>query len=81
MLSLSQRQHVVFLLFWGGFYCDYDDVSYWQAIYPYYILLIITTLERLAQIWIENRFGCSKKQIETFKDIEDKVKQLKRQAS
>ena len=53
---------------------QYSTISYWQVTYPYYILLIITTLERFAQIWIESRFGCSKEQIDTFSDIEEKVK-------
>ena len=30
--------------------------------------------ERIAQNWVKDRFGCSLEQIESFKDIEQKVK-------
>ena len=79
-LSDGVRQHMVFLLFWSGFYCGYENASYMQVTYPFYILLICVIVERLAQIWIENRFGCSEEQMEVFKEIEAKVKELKQQA-
>lgn len=76
LLSDVQRQHLVFILFWGGFYCDdnSDDHTFRDVTYPYYLLLIIFIMERLAQIWVRDRFGCSEEQMEYFKEIETKVK-------
>ena len=59
ILSESLRQHLVFLFFWGGFYCDNDRMSYEQTTYPFYILLTLVIAERIAQIWVKDRFGCS----------------------
>lgn len=59
VFSEETREYLVFLLFWSGFYCGYTGVSYLQVTYPFYVLLALVIVERLAQIWTENRFGCS----------------------
>lgn len=59
VLPEGTREHLIFLLFWSGFYCGYTGVSYLQVTYPFYVLLALVIVERLAQIWTENRFGCS----------------------
>ena len=48
ILSLDHRQRLTFLFFWSGFYCDYGGLNYLEVAGPYYILLIIVILERLA---------------------------------
>ena len=80
--SLS-RQKAVFLLFWAGCFCDDKndgDQDYSYVTYPYYLLLLIVIFERLAQIWVQDRFGCSEEQIKIFKDIEEKVEKYKQRA-
>ena len=64
----------------GGVYCNTEDISYISVTKRYHILLILVVLERLAQIWVEDRFGCSQEQIEQFKEIEEMVKKYKRKA-
>ena len=68
--SDSVKQQILFLFFWGGVYSDLDYQTYIQSVYPFYILMILLIMERLAQLWIDNRFGCSKEVILKFKQIE-----------
>ena len=77
IMSEETRKNLVFLFFWGGFYCDHDKMTYEETTYPFYILLILVIAERIAQIWVKDRFGCSPEQIEIFKDIEQRVKKYK----
>lgn len=80
LVAETTLEYTVFLFFWGGVYCNCADTSsgaYIDLTYPFYLMLILATMERLAQIWIENRFGCSPGQILLFRDIETKVKEYK----
>ena len=77
VMSEEARKNLVFLFFWGGFYCDHDKMTYEETTYPFYILLILVIAERIAQIWVKDRFGCSFEQIEIFKDVEQRVKKYK----
>jgi hypothetical protein len=42
------KQRLVFLFFWGGVYSDYDNGSYIESSYPFYILMMLLVFERLA---------------------------------
>ena len=66
IIGEESLQLLTFILFWSGVYNDYEDESYFMSAYPFYLLLILLIFERITQIWIENRFGCTKKLIETF---------------
>ena len=56
----------MFLFFWTGVYADNDNVEYMAAVYPFYLLLILLIIERLAQIWIDNKFGCDEELMHKF---------------
>ena len=71
---------MIFLLFWGGFYVNADLYNFEEVVWPFYVLFILVIIERLAQYWIENRFGCTEKEIANFKNIEAKVKVYKKEA-
>lgn len=47
-LSEKTKQKIVFLFFWTGVYSDNDNVDYLATVYPFYLLLILLILERLA---------------------------------
>ena len=68
--SESTRQHMLFLFFWAGVFSDLDYETYSQSVYPFYILMVLLICERLAQLWLETRFGCSDAIIRKFKQIE-----------
>jgi hypothetical protein len=68
--SEDTRKRLLFLFFWGGVYSDYDYGTYARSTYPFYILMLLLIMERLAQMWIENRFGCDEALIHKFKLIE-----------
>lgn len=54
------KRKILFLFFWSGVYSDTDYNSYASSVYPFYILMIFLVIERVAQLWIETRFGCTK---------------------
>ena len=65
-LSEKTKQKIVFLFFWMGVYADNDNVDYLATVYPFYLLLILLIIERLAQIWIDNKFGCDEELMHKF---------------
>ena len=46
--SESTRQRIMFLFFWGGVYSDFDYGTYARSTYPFYILMVLLIIERLA---------------------------------
>lgn len=68
----STRQKLLFFFFWGGVYSDLDYDTYASSTYPFYIMLFLLIVERLSQMWIENRFGCDEKMLRQFRSIAKK---------
>jgi len=68
--SEHTKQRMMFFFFWAGTYSDDRDASYAAGVYPYYILMLLLIAERLAQLWIEQRFGCDAALIRKFKQVE-----------
>ena len=73
-MSKVLRQKIVFLLFWAGIYGNEEYEHYAKSAYPYYFLLLLLIFERLSQIWIDNRFGCTEEVIKKFEHIQMKNK-------
>lgn len=76
----ATRQKLLFFFFWGGVYSDFDYGTYTSSTYPFYILLFLLIIERLSQIWIEDRFGCDEKVLRQFQSVEKKDIEYKNQA-
>lgn len=58
---------MLFLFFWAGVYSDIAYETYAMSVYPFYILMFLLIVERLAQLWIETKFGCTDELIVKFK--------------
>ena len=63
---------MVFFLFFFGFYYNSEGSHFWNAVWPFYILLFLLILEKLSQTWLENKFGCDEAEIKLFKEVESK---------
>ena len=46
--SEDTKERLTFLFFWAGVYSDNTFVTYAESCYPFYVLLILLILERLA---------------------------------
>ena len=68
--SESTRQHMLFLFFWAGVFSDTDYETYARSVYPFYILMVLLIFERLAQLWLETKFGCNETIIRKFRQIQ-----------
>ena len=68
---------MIFIFFWSGIYGNEDYEHYAYSAYPFYLLLLLLIFERLAQMWIDNRYGCTKELMQTFDHIEVKDKMYK----
>ena len=49
--STKTKQDLIFFFFWAGVYTDNKYGSYASAVYPFYVVLILLIIERLAQLW------------------------------
>ena len=59
----------IFWLFWSGLYVTSADLTSLVAHSPYYLLLIMLTLEKYSHKWVRNRFNCNRENIIYFKTI------------
>ena len=64
-------------MFWGGIYHSPKRISergYLYNMYGYLIILFLLVLEKSAQRWALNRFGCTPDLIVRYKEIEENIK-------
>lgn len=79
-MTPSQRtttDNSIFWLFWSGVYVGPKESSSMANHAPLYLMLILLILEKSAQRWQYNRYGCSLEKITEFKTLEEKVRLIK----
>ncbi len=75
-MTPSQRTFTddsIFWLFWAGIYVGPGDTTNLASHAPLYVMLILLIIEKSAQRWQKNRYGCSLAKITEFKTLEEKL--------
>ena len=75
-METETKRKLVFIFFWSGTYSDAQYESYLHSSYTYYILLLLLVIERMCQMWMEDKFGCSEEMEKIYAKFEKQDKIL-----
>lgn len=58
LISKELAMKIIFAAFFAGCYTDTSNPHYFSDIFPFYCILVLLIMEKLAQNWLTDKFGC-----------------------
>lgn len=78
------KDKVVFIFYYCGFYnqpnvTNFEESTDYGIYWPFYLLLLLITIEKLCEDWLKDKFGTNDEIIKMFVEIEKQYAEMKQQ--